>query len=111
MLKEGGEIPLGLKCPACSKLFRDPIQCLSGHSVCATCMGLLCVQCHRYTERDIQRVSNVSLGAVIEGIELKCPHNDGGCVWTGFPSGVVPHLENDCKCREFPCPIACWLRF
>ena len=89
--------PPDLLCRVCGLVLRDPhqTQCCGNH-YCGYCLRIQLnarSQCAFCSSRQVHSFRDVSVTRRINKLQVRCPHQDRGCGWSGELGGVGCHLE------------------
>ena len=97
-------------CPVCSEVLRKPMltECCGSH-VCEDCVTDL-YQCPICNEAEFNFILDKRRWEMILELDVQCPLNNRGCMWTGELGVRGAHLDpldGDCEYTDVDCTYGC----
>ena len=112
------EPPEVVQCEICAQLLQEPQLpiCCGQNYLCVNCVTQIRLRSDRLSGKplcpfcrteDFQTAVSVDLKNTILALEVRCPHHDDGCNWTGRIQDAGRHLDRDCNFHPISCPKGC----
>ena len=97
-------------CPVCSEVLKKPMltECCGSH-VCEVCVTDL-YHCPNCNEGDFNFILDKRRWGKILELDVQCPLNNRGCMWTGELGVRGAHLDpltGDCEYTDIDCTYGC----